>query len=279
MSNNAENSLWHPQRSELQHRGATLSAIRCGSGVPALFLHGVPDSAELWTQVLDSLQQDFACTAPDLPGFGQSTAFPDQSYSLAGYAQMVDRLIEAFDVPTPLTLVTHDWGAIIGLAWASENPDKVSGIVHASAPFHESYRWHAWARVWRTPVLGELAMGGIRSPFGWPILRQELRRGSRQLGDSHMRQVFERVRRAETHRTALKLYRSADPDKFAPHTASVHALMTNVPSHVLWGRDDPYLPVAQANLLGARTVQILEDTGHWVPSEAPQAVIEAVRGL
>ena len=43
-----------------------------GEGEPALFLHGVPDSAELWSPVLSKVNGHYRCYAPDLPGFYRS---------------------------------------------------------------------------------------------------------------------------------------------------------------------------------------------------------------
>jgi pimeloyl-ACP methyl ester carboxylesterase len=48
-----------------------------GSGPPILFLHGNPDSADMWRAVIVSLREQFRCLAPDLPGFGRSSAPAD----------------------------------------------------------------------------------------------------------------------------------------------------------------------------------------------------------
>ncbi|WP_369820682.1 alpha/beta fold hydrolase, partial [Oleiphilus sp. HI0125] len=43
-----------------------------GEGEPALFLHGVPDSAELWRPLLKEVSSDYRCYLTDLPGFYRS---------------------------------------------------------------------------------------------------------------------------------------------------------------------------------------------------------------
>ncbi len=50
-----------------------------GSGPAILFLHGAPDSADLWTGVIDRLEDRHHCFAPDLPGFGR-TATPNEAH-------------------------------------------------------------------------------------------------------------------------------------------------------------------------------------------------------
>ena len=48
-----------------------------GSGTPTLFLHGVADSSDVWSGVIARLKKHYRCLAPDLPGFGRSTAPED----------------------------------------------------------------------------------------------------------------------------------------------------------------------------------------------------------
>ena len=38
------------------------------AGEPVLFLHGVPDSAQMWDGVIEHLESLYRCLAPDLPG-------------------------------------------------------------------------------------------------------------------------------------------------------------------------------------------------------------------
>ena len=48
-----------------------------GAGPPVLFLHGNPDTAELWRGIVSRLEGSYRCLAPDLPGFGRSTVTGD----------------------------------------------------------------------------------------------------------------------------------------------------------------------------------------------------------
>ena len=57
-----------------------------GSGPPILFLHGNPDSADMWGGIVRRLKGQFRCLAPDLPGFGRSPAPRDFDCSLESMA-------------------------------------------------------------------------------------------------------------------------------------------------------------------------------------------------
>ena len=58
----------------------------------------------------------------------------------------------------PIDLVVHDFGGLFGLAWAVRHPERVRRLAILNTMFFPDYRWHFWARVWRTPLLGELSL-------------------------------------------------------------------------------------------------------------------------
>lgn len=244
-----------------------------GHGAPALLLHGVPDSAELWTPVIDGIQKRYTCYAPDLPGFYRSQVPLGFRFDLSGYANFVADLLDELGLFEPVTLILHDWGGIFGMAFACEYPERVKRIVGGSFPFSHLYRWHPWARVWQTPLLGELSMRLINRPlFAW-----EIRRGSRRLSRQQIFAMYDgRVTNELSRETVLKLYRSAAPRRFLTWQARLEQLATQVPIDLIWGQDDPYVPTFNADLLHARSKTLIEHCGHWVPSEAPEAMIDLI---
>jgi pimeloyl-ACP methyl ester carboxylesterase len=112
----------------VQALGIDLFLKDLGKGLPTLFLHGNPDTADLWDGVTERLRVRFRCLAPDLPGFGRSGAGDELDCSLAGFARLVDEIVEAIGIREPLNLVVHDFGGPIGLSWAVENPRQVLGF-------------------------------------------------------------------------------------------------------------------------------------------------------
>jgi pimeloyl-ACP methyl ester carboxylesterase len=53
-------------------------------------------------------------------------------------------------------LVLHDFGGPWGLAWATRRPDAFASATVIDTGVLPDYRWHHYARIWRTPGLGEL---------------------------------------------------------------------------------------------------------------------------
>jgi pimeloyl-ACP methyl ester carboxylesterase len=254
-------------------RGAPTYVERSGTGAPALFLHGVPDSADLWQPVIASASAAYRCFAPDLPGFRRSAMPGRFVYSLDGYAEWVNDLVDALAVTEPVTLVGHDWGGIFGLAWACQHPERVARVIVADTIFSHLYRWHAWARVWRTPGLGELAMVLMSRPMFF----REMRRGSAALDDEWLSALWEATTENYKSRfVTLRLYRSLSPAKLLSWQGRLQRLAAAVPVTVLHGELDPYIPAWTTRLFHTEDVRLLENIGHWVPAEAPSAVLEAL---
>ncbi|MGH7053884.1 MAG: alpha/beta fold hydrolase [Stellaceae bacterium] len=242
--------------------GAAIHLAEWGEGRPLLLLHGNPDSALMWDGVAPLLAAHFHCLAPDLPGFGGSEVPSDFASSLAGMAAFVEALRTAAAIEGPLDLAGHDFGGPFALAWALRHPEKVRRIVLINTVFFSDYHWHFWARVWRTPVLGEVAMALLNRP----LFARELRRNG--LGPAHIARTWAHIT-PRMKRMALRLYRAADPAAFASWEGKLPALLAQKPTLVLWGDRDPYIAPRFAGRFGAAEVVHLPAVGHWPPVEAP----------
>src|SRR3954447_20667349 len=125
-----------------------------GGKAPVLYLHGVPTNSDDWLAFLARS----GGLAPDLPGFGRSGKPGSRRYTIDEYDVFIECFCELAGAEQ-VDLVMHDWGGV-GLAFAQRLPERVERIVLINAvPFLPGYRWHRTARIWRTPLLGELSMG------------------------------------------------------------------------------------------------------------------------
>jgi pimeloyl-ACP methyl ester carboxylesterase len=68
------------------------------------------------------------------------------------------------------------------------------------------------------------------------------------------------------------------PDFFDGWETRLRAVSARVPTTVLWGAQDPLIPVSYAGSIGG-TVKLLADCGHWMPLEQPARVADEVRVL
>lgn len=240
---------------------------------PVLYVHGVPTNADQWLPFLERT----GGIALDLPGFGRSAKPPGFDYSVAGYREFLrafadERGLERF------SLVVQDWGAV-GLALAQEIPERVERLVVMDAvPLLPGYRWHRVARIWRTPALGELAMG-FTLKWTLRLLSREATPADGPLPAEFLDLVWRHWDQG-TMRAILKLYRSAPPEVLEREGARLGEIRS--PALVLWGAHDPYLPPAfahaYAEALGAE-VEVLDDAGHWIWLDRPDVVERVARFL
>ena len=127
---------------------ATTGVAGAGDAVPILYLHGLPTSSFDWLGPLEL----GGGIAVDLPGFGRSGKRGDLDYSLAGHVAFVERLLGELGIDR-VRLCLHDWGAAVGLTWASEQPERVERLVVINGvPLLAGFRWRGWARAVRTPA-------------------------------------------------------------------------------------------------------------------------------
>ena len=242
---------------------------------PVLYLHGIPTSSFDWLAPLEL----GGGIAVDLPGFGRSGKRGDLDYSLGGHVRFLDRLLDALELDR-FRLCAHDWGAAVGLAWAAERPERVTRLVVADGvPLLPGFRWRGPARLVRAPFAGPIAVGAATKR----VLRHVSRRASAGRGpmpDEFVSNVAESFDLG-TERATLAILRSASPESLAAAGESLGAIMA--PALVVWGEQDPYIPVrfgaGYAAKLGDATLEVVPDAGHWPWIDRPEIAARIVEHL
>jgi cis-3-alkyl-4-acyloxetan-2-one decarboxylase len=105
-----------------------MSYVDCGQGRPIVFVHGSMTWSFLFRRMIEDLQENFRCVAPDHLGFGLSEKPEDANYWPDGHARRFAMFMDYLDL-RDVTLVVHDAGGPIALEWAAQNPDRVREIV------------------------------------------------------------------------------------------------------------------------------------------------------
>ena len=97
-----------------------------GNGEPVVLLHGNPSWSFLYRGLIRSLRDRYRLVAPDHIGCGLSEK-PDgssYSYSLKRRVSDVEALLDELSIHARITLVLHDWGGLIGMAYAARRPER-----------------------------------------------------------------------------------------------------------------------------------------------------------
>ncbi|MEO6197315.1 MAG: alpha/beta fold hydrolase, partial [Dehalococcoidia bacterium] len=94
------------------------------SAAPVLLLHGEPSWSYLYRKMIPVIvDAGHRAIAPDLIGFGRSDKPSEQSdYTFQRHVDWMTALVEKLDL-RDITLFGQDWGSLIGLRMAAENPD------------------------------------------------------------------------------------------------------------------------------------------------------------
>jgi pimeloyl-ACP methyl ester carboxylesterase len=237
--------------------------------MPAVFVHGVPETAALWDGVRSRIDGDSVALA--LPGFGNPR--PDGFGSTKDeYAAWLLEQLRGID--GPIDLVGHDWGALLTIRLATTNGGMLhSWVADVANCFHADYVWHDFAQIWQTPGQGEEFMdsqldtpddtsGEVFVGLGVPEAE------ARELG-----QCLDHT----MSRCILDLYRSAMPNAAKDWGADVRP--TDAPGMLLAPTADPFGNEAitrdMAQRLDAR-VETLDDLGHWWMLQDPDRGADAI---
>src|SRR3989475_11202422 len=115
-----------------QSRFADVNGIRIhylisGKGDPIVLLHGYAETSHMWLPLIEQLKRTHTVIAPDLRGFGQSSAPPD-GYTKKGMAQDIHALVTGLGFEH-IRLVGHDIGLMVAYAYAAQYPKEVDQIV------------------------------------------------------------------------------------------------------------------------------------------------------
>ena len=237
-----------------------------------VFVHGNPGSADDWERLaVAAAGTGQRALAFDLPDFGQTVAPPDFEHSVFGYAGFLGEAISQLGVER-VHLVLHDFGGPIGLVWALAHPDSLASVTLIDTGLLPGYRWHFLARIWRTPVLGEVFQAITnRGGYRFALYGNEPRGLPREFVD----QMYDHYDR-RTRQAVLKLYR-ATPDPGGMSEGLIEAFAPrDVPALVIWGEDDAYLPSSfaprQREAFPSAEVHVLPASGHWPYADAPETV-------
>lgn len=262
-----------PEWSQLtvgDHMVRTLSAGPGQASEAVVFVHGNPGSAADFSGLVELVSGHHRAVAIELPDFGQSVAAPGFDHTVAGYSDFLGAAIDTLGIDRVI-IALHDLGGPIGLRWIAGNLDRVAAVCLINTGILPGYRWHRAARIWQTPVLGELAQAATIGPvFRRSIMSAEPRSLPREFVDE-MYSNFDRRTRA----AVLDIYRDLKSVGDQAEGAARTLAAADLPGLVIWGAGDPYLPVTFAEkqklILPSAEIEILPDSGHWPFIDDPAA--------
>lgn len=137
-----------------------------GQGDPVVMVHGNPTWSFYYRNLVLRLRDRYRVIVPDHIGCGLSDKPSDATYAytLKGRVDDLDSLLEGLDVRSRITLVVHDWGGMIGMAFASRHPERIARLVimnTAAFPMPSTKRFPPGLWLVRNTWLGALLVRGF----------------------------------------------------------------------------------------------------------------------
>jgi pimeloyl-ACP methyl ester carboxylesterase len=243
-------------------RSAVYDSGPTTSSEAVVFVHGNPGPLDDWDELAPEVASFARVIAPDMPGFGRADRPRVFDYTIAGYARHLDGLLQGRGIER-VHLVLHDFGGGWGMRWAVEHPKQLASVTLINCGIMPGYSWHVFARIWQTPGIGELFQ--LISTAG--VMRRALKAQKPKPMPDHFIERVQRHADWGQKRAVLKLYRASRDLAALFPTPEQLAPLCDLPACVLWGADDPYIPVryaeVQRQFLPRAEVHALPGLGHW----------------
>ena len=111
--------------------GVRMHYLDEGSGAPVVMVHGNPTWSFYYRGLVAALRDGYRCIVPDHVGCGLSDKPGDGAYEYVMERRVDDlaALLAHLGVEENVTLVLHDWGGMIGAAWALRRPERIGRLV------------------------------------------------------------------------------------------------------------------------------------------------------
>lgn len=273
---------WRHHTAEIQS-GLRLHSVIAGVGDrTVVLLHGFPQTCWEWRHLITPLAQaGFRVVAPDYRGAGNSSK-PPGGYDKRTMASDIQKLLhEHLHVESPVILIGHDIGLMVAYAFAQQYRREASHLVIIDAP-----------------LPGTSVFDGLKSdPRLWHFAFHGARDVAETLLAGRERQYLQAFFHARCFnpcaldldhfssaysapgamRAGLELYRAFEQDAVDNRELLRRNGKLEIPTLALGGaisNSGPLLEEMMREVAENVTAARVPDTGHWVPEENPQALLE-----
>src|ERR1700726_3290457 len=266
-----------PQGKFAEVNGVRLHYLVAGEGDPIVLLHGFAETSHMWLPLIAKLSDKHTVIAPDLRGFGQSSA-PSDGYTKAAMAQDILALVKTLKFDR-IRLVGHDIGLMVAYAYAAQFPSEVDRLVLMEAFLPGIGDWNSvflLRDLWHFHFYGKtpLALVTGRERIYLEHFWNDFAADPAKSVSEADRQFYVKEYASPGHMKAgLEVFRAfpKDAEDFARFAKTRLAM----PMLVLSGEKagGPFL-IEQGRMVATDVEGVLvKGSGHWLMEEAPGQVI------
>ncbi len=244
-----------------------------------VFIHGFPDTKEVWSPIVARLPEYFSWVTLDLPSFGESLLVDDSEMKLESIVERLSSTILSLPFQN-LVLVGHDWGGILAWLLLDTLESRVQKLTLINGPHPHKYHELINSSIEQGKI-AQYATAFCRENAAEKLLTNRMK--TLKLfhpfpsdDDSYSEKLFHQKwdDLQRLHRS-LGIYRSNLEDIIAGKVRDPYSL---VPVCTIWGVDDHALVSDNYQQMRSKCKSKFEchtlKGGHWVFLEESQKVAE-----
>jgi 3-oxoadipate enol-lactonase len=250
---------------------AAPTQLKCrveGSGPSVVLLHGIGGNHTVWNEIIPGLAKEFLVLAPDLRGHGRTAAPPDSEFTFKEMMGDVVHLLDEQGVDSA-HWVGLSGGALLALRIALDHPERTRSLTMVSGAAYTDAHTRAIAERWSETYAKE---GPDR--FALRLLKDLYYPDWIEANLDFADAVREQVKHQDFD-PAVRWGKAMGTFDERNRIASVAR-----PTLIVQAMDDAVVDASHGRILrqsipGAQ-IRILAETGHMVPTERPQELLEAI---
>jgi pimeloyl-ACP methyl ester carboxylesterase len=266
-----------PQEKFADVNGVKLHYLIAGTGDPIVLLHGFAETSHMWLPLIAKLSDKHTVIAPDLRGFGQSSA-PADGYTKAAMAQDIHELMKSLGYDH-IRLVGHDIGLMVAYAYAAQYPGEVDRLVLMEAFLPGVGDWNnvfLLRDLWHFHFYGETPLALVTGreriylEHFWNDFAADR---TKSVSESDRIFYANEYARPGHMKAGMEVFRAFPKD--AEDFAGFAKTKLTMPLLVLSGEKagGPFL-IEQGKMVATNVEGVLiKGSGHWLMEEAPGEVI------
>lgn len=267
-----------PQSHFIEVDGVKVHVRFLGEGEPIFLLHGSFSSLHIWDVWQQELSPYYMTISLDFPGHGLTGPDEKKRYSIEDYSQLVFDLAEKLNLPK-FHLAGNSMGGAVALQMASQRPDKVLSLnlIDASGAPRRKVRsldstqsqasgGGAWIfRLASHPFFSKILLK-CTPKFLFIMNMKEVYGDQSKISEEAVTRYYELMLREGNRRATL--------DRLTqPRNTSIHFDRLTMPTLILWGAKDTWIPLSQGEALekaiSGSNLIVFEGVGHVPMEEIP----------
>ena len=239
-----------------------------GYGQPIILIHGTGASLHTWDNWTEELKKTFRVIRLDLPAYGLTGPHPENKYTIPYYSDFLNKFVDSLKVNN-FILAGNSLGGSIAWYYVTENEEKVVllSLLNSGGFFSQDKGSPLVFKLARAPIIKDI-LRYVTPRFFIKNTLKEVYHDESKLTDKKIDTYRDLILR-ENNREAF-IYRSKN--KSVDYTDRLNEI--KIPTQILWGDNDAWIPVENAKLFAEKIsnvkVDIMKDTGHIPMEERPE---------